>query len=103
MLFYFDWLLAPGPSLVSEVANELLLLRIDADNGQSVRSTLAVATVAVRPGQWQAVAWRAERRSLEQWGRKDTVVPSDVPERELDAEIERELERLAGARQAVAI
>jgi hypothetical protein len=60
------------------------------------------ATVAIRPGQWQAAAWRAERRFPEQWGRKDTVVPSDVPERELDAEIEREMERLAGARQAEA-
>src|SRR5262249_2291180 len=56
----------------------------------------------VRPGQWQAAAWRAERRFPEQWGRKDTVVPSNVPERELDAEIEREMERLADARQAEA-
>ena len=53
-----------------------------------------------RPGQWQAAAWRAERRFPEQWGRKDTVVPSDVTQRELDAEIEREMERLADARQA---
>jgi hypothetical protein len=59
-------------------------------------------TVAVRPGQWQAAAWRAERRFPEQWGRKDTVVRSDVSQRELDAEIERELERLADARQAEA-
>src|SRR6516164_4155430 len=59
-------------------------------------------TVAVRPGQWQAAAWRAERRFPELWGRKDTVVMSDVSQRELDAEIERELERLAGARQAEA-
>src|SRR5262249_7319058 len=58
------------------------------------------ATVAVRPGQWQAAAWRAERRFPGQWGRKDTVVTSDVSQRELDAEIERELEKLAGARQA---
>jgi hypothetical protein len=60
------------------------------------------ATVGLRPGQWQAAAWRAERRFPEQWGRKDTVVKSDVPERELDAVIERELERLADARQAQA-
>jgi hypothetical protein len=53
-----------------------------------------------RPGQWQAAAWRAERRFPEQWGRKDTVVTSDVTRRELDAEIEREMERLADARQA---
>ena len=57
-------------------------------------------TVAVRPGQWQAAAWRAERRFPGQWGRKDTVVMSDVSQRELDAEIERELARLADARQA---
>ena len=57
-------------------------------------------TVAVRPGQWQAAAWRAERRFPGQWGRKDTVVMSDVSQRELDAEIEREMERLADARQA---
>jgi hypothetical protein len=38
MLIYFEWLSAPGASLVSEVANELLLLGIDADNGQPVRS-----------------------------------------------------------------
>src|SRR5215831_1342471 len=56
--------------------------------------------VSVRPGQWQAAAWRAERRFPEQWGRKDTVVSNDVSQRELDAEIERELERLASARQA---
>src|SRR5262249_57462310 len=56
-------------------------------------------TVAVRPGQWQAAAWRAERRFPGQWGRKDTMVMSDVSQRELDAEIERELERLADARQ----
>jgi hypothetical protein len=60
------------------------------------------ATVAVRPGQWQAAAWRAERRFPDQWGRKDTVVTSDVSQRELDAEIERELERLVEARQAEA-
>jgi hypothetical protein len=54
----------------------------------------------IRPGQWQAAAWRAERRFPEQWGRKDTVVTSDVTQRELDAAIERELERLADARQA---
>ena len=59
-------------------------------------------TVAVRPGQWQAAAWRAERRFPGQWGRKDTVVMSDVSQRELDAEIERELARLADARQAEA-
>ena len=57
------------------------------------------STVAVRPGQWQAAAWRAERRFPGQWGRKDTVVTSNVPERELDAAIEGELERLADARQ----
>src|SRR5262249_3986197 len=56
----------------------------------------------IRPGQWPAAAWRLERRFPAQWGRKDTVVQSDVPERELDAEIERELERLADARQAEA-
>jgi len=60
-------------------------------------------TVAVRPGQWQAAAWRAERRFPGQWGRKDTVVMSDVSQRELDAEIERELARLADARQAEAV
>jgi hypothetical protein len=60
------------------------------------------ATVAVRPGQWQAAAWRAERRFPDQWGRKETVVTSDVSQRELDAEIERELERLVDARQAEA-
>jgi hypothetical protein len=59
-------------------------------------------TVAVRPGQWQAAAWRAERRFPGQWGRKDTMVMSDVSQRELDTEIERELERLADARQAEA-
>jgi hypothetical protein len=59
-------------------------------------------TVAVRPGQWQAAAWRAERRFPGQWGRKDTVVMSDVSQRELDAEIERELARLADARQTEA-
>jgi hypothetical protein len=58
--------------------------------------------VTVRPGQWQAAAWRADRRFPELWGRKDTVVMSDVSQRELDAEIERELERLADARQAEA-
>src|SRR5262249_41342949 len=57
-------------------------------------------TVAVRPGQWQAAAWRAERRFPGLWGRKDTVVTSDVSQRELDAAIEGELERLADARQA---
>jgi hypothetical protein len=56
-------------------------------------------TVAVRPGQWQAAAWRAERRFPGQWGRKETVVMSDVTQRELDAAIEGELERLADARQ----
>jgi hypothetical protein len=56
--------------------------------------------VSVRPGQWQAAAWRADRRFPELWGRKDTVVTSDVSRRELDAEIEREMERLADARQA---
>jgi hypothetical protein len=56
--------------------------------------------VSVRPGQWQAAAWRADRRFPELWGRKDTVVTSDVSQRELDAEIEREMERLASARQA---
>jgi hypothetical protein len=56
----------------------------------------------IRPGQWQAAAWRAERRFPEQWGRKDTVVKSDVPQRELDDEIEREMERLADARQSEA-
>ena len=60
-------------------------------------------TVAVRPGQWQAAAWRAERRFPGQWGRKDTVVMSDVSQRELDAEIERELARLADARKAEAV
>jgi len=58
------------------------------------------ATVAVRPGHWQAAAWRAERRFPGQWGRKDTVVTSDVSQREVDAAIEDELERLASARQA---
>jgi hypothetical protein len=58
--------------------------------------------VSIRPGQWQAAAWRADRRFPELWGRKDTVVMSDVSQRELDAEIERELERLADARQAEA-
>jgi hypothetical protein len=58
------------------------------------------AAVSVRSGQWQAAAWRAERRFPEQWGRKDTVVSSDVTQRELDAAIEGELERLANARQA---
>ena len=56
--------------------------------------------VSVRPGQWQAAAWRADRRFPELWGRKDTVVTSDVSQRELDAAIEDELERLADARQA---
>jgi hypothetical protein len=60
------------------------------------------AAVSVRPGQWQAAAWRAERRFPGQWGRKDTVVTSDVSQRELDAAIEDELERLADARQAEA-
>jgi hypothetical protein len=58
--------------------------------------------VSIRPGQWQAAAWRADRRFPELWGRKDTVVTSDVSQRELDAEIERELARLVGARQAEA-
>ena len=58
--------------------------------------------VTVRPGQWQAAAWRADRRFPELWGRKDTVVTSDVSQRELDAEIEGELERLADSRQAEA-
>jgi hypothetical protein len=58
--------------------------------------------VSIRPGQWQAAAWRADRRFPELWGRKDTVVMSDVSQRELDVEIERELERLVDARQAEA-
>jgi hypothetical protein len=58
--------------------------------------------VSVRPGQWQAAAWRADRRFPELWGRKDTVVTSDVSQRELDAAIEHELETLADARQAEA-
>ena len=58
--------------------------------------------VSIRPGHWQAAAWRADRRFPELWGRKDTVVMSDVSQRELDAEIERELERLVDARQAEA-
>jgi hypothetical protein len=58
--------------------------------------------ISIRPGQWQAAAWRADRRFPELWGRKDTVVMSDVSQRELDAEIERELARLVDARQAEA-
>lgn len=49
--------------------------------------------------QWQAAAWRLERRFPDRWGRKDQI-KSDVSIQELDRLIELELARLAGSGQA---
>jgi hypothetical protein len=44
-------------------------------------------------GQWQAAAWRLERRFPERWGRKDR---HDVNVKNVERAIEAELARLAG-------
>jgi hypothetical protein len=97
---YVELFLAFRKSLAEGLIYDLGIIKKAASD--QVVTDLAGRPVSVRPGQWQAAAWRADRRFPELWGRKDTVVTSDVSQRKVDAEIECELERLAGARQAEA-
>ncbi len=52
---------------------------------------------AAQDGNWQAMAWKLERRYPEAFGRKDRI---QIDVKQLDSDIERELAELAAGRQA---
>jgi len=49
--------------------------------------------------QWQAAAWRLERKFPQRWGRRDHLKLS-VSDEDIDAEIEAELEKLAAGSES---
>jgi hypothetical protein len=64
--------------------------------GAAVVQWLAKIEKAASEGNWQAMAWKLERRYPESFGRKDKIT---VDVKQLDSDIERELALLTSGRQ----
>lgn len=65
--------------------------------GRAVVGWLAKIEKAASEGNWQAVAWKLERRYHEHFGRKDKV---QIDVNKLDADIERELAAITAGSEA---
>lgn len=66
--------------------------------GAAVVQWLAKIEKAAQDGNWQAMAWKLERRYPESFGRKDKVT---VDVKQLDTDLERELALVAAGGQAI--
>ena len=67
--------------------------------GAAVVQWLAKIEKAAQDGNWQAMAWKLERRYPEAFGRKDKVT---IDVNQLDSDIERELAAITAGSQAKA-
>jgi transposase len=63
------WRIAAGKGKKNQTALALLA-RLDAAEGQAAIRWLAHIELAAQQGQWQAAAWKLERRYPEQYGRQ---------------------------------
>lgn len=71
--------------------------RIKEAEGKAVTGWLAKIEKAASDGNWQAAAWKLERRYPEEFGRRDKV---QIDVNKLDADIERELAAITAGSQA---